>query len=453
MNENHRKFSLLLVDDEISILAGIKRLLHKFDYDIHTASNGFEALTVLENIQVDAAIIDLNMPGMGGLTLLHKIRKSYPILNVIMLTGQGGVKEAVEAIKAGAVAFFEKPCHPEEMKTAVEQLKKIWALENENRGLKEKLDIQFGYDHLVGSSKLALRLKEMITRISPSDESVLIQGETGTGKELIARAIHHHSLRSGNAFVAVDCASLDESIMGSELFGHVKGAFTGALVDTKGLIRPADKGTLFLDEIGELSLSMQVKLLRMIQEKEVRPVGSNRKDNIDVRILAATNRNLKDEIEKGTFRDDLFFRLNVISLSAPPLRNRKEDIPILAEYFLNRYITESSKVRKLSKDAMTCLENYTWPGNVRELENAIRRIIAICRKPVISPNDLPHEVYKSLSHKNLKTNVIKSDTLAAYEEAAIINALKKCSGNRKKTAMLLGIGEATLYRKLKTFGL
>jgi transcriptional regulator with PAS, ATPase and Fis domain len=296
-----------------------------------------------------------------------------------------------------------------------------------------------------------LSLKKMIIQLAGVDAAILIQGDTGTGKELVARAIHYHSPRSGQAFVPVDCAGISETVIGSELFGHVKGAFTGAHETTKGLFRAADKGTLFLDEVGELPLSMQVKLLRVIQEKEVRPVGASQSYPVDVRILAATNRDLEQEVVEGRFRQDLYYRLNVVSVSTPRLSDRKDDIALLSRHFVQKFITPASTVNQVSKEAMTYLANYDWPGNVRELENVIRRAVAMGQEDQILPCDLPEAINGGSFTQAALPDDTPADSLAAYELNAIRNALAKCEGHRKKAAQLLGIGEATLYRKLNKY--
>ncbi len=445
-----RQFSLLLVDDEPAILASLKRVFCKAPYQIHTVENGRMAMEILQQTRIDAALVDLKMPEMDGLELLERVRSKWPWVQVVILTGFGGVKEAVKAIQIGAVDFLQKPFEPETIEACMNQIYHIWYLEQENQRLKEKIQFQFGYDQLIGNSTAMLKLKRLILQVSGSDASVLIQGETGTGKELVARAIHFHSLRRNHPFVPVDCASINENVMGSELFGHVKGAFTGAHESTKGLIRSADKGTLFLDEVGELPLAMQVKLLRSIQEKEVRPVGASQNYNVDVRIIAATNRNLEEEVAQGRFRQDLYFRLNVVVLGVPSLSSRLEDIPLLTRYFINQFGTPISSVAHLSNEALAYLNAYDWPGNVRELENVIRRAVAMGQNRAIMPGDLPENIYAG---NNLAgcSNGISGESLAAYEVSAIRNALLKCNGHRKRAAGLLGIGEATLYRKLNKY--
>ncbi|MEA3361130.1 MAG: sigma-54 dependent transcriptional regulator [Thermodesulfobacteriota bacterium] len=453
MSSEQRKFSLLMVDDEPDILTSLKRVFFDEDYHLHTALSGADALSLIAETRIDAAIIDLKMPGMDGLALLKEIKKDYPQIMAIMLTGHGGVKEAVEAIKLGAVDFLEKPFEPERLLAHVAQLHQIWELREENRKLKDEVEFQFGFDRLIGNSTAILRLKQMIVQLGPSNVSILIQGETGTGKELVARAIHQHSNRSNNNFVPVDCSAISETVIESELFGHVRGAFTGAHMSTIGLIRSADKGTLFLDEVGELSPVIQVKLLRTIQEREVRPVGSTNTHQVDVRILAATNRNLEEEVKRGSFREDLYYRLNVVNLDVPPLVKQREDIPLLARYFVKRFRNDFSPVKDISQGALICLESYHWPGNIRELENVIRRTLALGKSDMIMPEDLPPHIYGPAFEPSKGTAFIKSDSLAAYEKEAINNALHKSGGNRKKASEILGIGEATLYRKIKKYSL
>ena len=367
------------------------------------------------------------------------------------MTGQGGVKDAVEAIKLGAVDFLEKPFSPEAMQARIGQLHRIWKLNRENRQLKERLEQRFDYPALVGDSNAMLKLKEMIVQVAPTENTILIQGETGTGKELVARAIHHHSRRRQGPFVPVDCGAISQTVMESELFGHVKGAFTGAHTSTLGLIRSANGGTLFLDEVGDLSPTIQVKLLRTVQEREVRPVGDSKTYPVNVRILAATHRDLPKEVAEGRFREDLFFRLNVLTLNVPPLRDRLEDIAQIAGHFLDRFASTVSPVREIARETLNVLERYRWPGNVRELENTIRRAVALGRRDAIYPEDLPEPIYPLQTNPDLTGVGPAGDSLAAYEIAAIRNALSKCGNNRARAARILGIGEATLYRKIKKY--
>lgn len=456
MKKMQARFKLMLVDDEPYVVSALKRVFHNEPYDCIVASDGYEALKLMGQTSVDAALIDYMMPEMDGLTLLKEIRKGFPETRVFLLTGHGGVKEAVKAIKLGAVDFLEKPYEPESLRARIAQIAKIWRLERENRDLKEQVDAQKGYDRLLGNSNAMLKLKKLISQVARSNAPILIQGETGTGKELVAHAIHQHSPRMNQIFQPVDCGAISESVMGSELFGHAKGAFTGAHAATLGLIRSANNGTLFLDEVGELSPSMQVKLLRTIQEKQVRPVGDTKSYTVDLRIIAATNRNLEEEVGKGNFREDLFFRLNVIILTVPPLRVRTDDVSLLAQHFVRSFRTTETAVQSISEDALERLSRYDWPGNVRELENVIRRAVAIGQHDQIRSADLPPNFQYNLPYPMGGMTPLVNNTdpsLAAYEKAAISNALCLSSGNRKKAAAILGVGEATLYRKLKKYNL
>jgi len=443
-----------MVDDESSVLSSLKRVFFEEDYQIHTAKNAQEALSTVGKMRIDAAIIDLKMPGMDGLVLLKELKKDYPHIMAIMFTGHGSIQEAVEAIKLGAVDFLEKPYSPEGLRVRVAQLHRIWQLSEENRELKRKIEFQFGFDRLVGNSTAILNLKQIITQVGPGDTSILIQGETGTGKELVARAIHHHSRRSDKSFVPVDCAAISETVIQNELFGHVKGAFTGAHISTLGLVRSADKGTLFLDEIGELSPAMQAKLLRTLQESEVRPVGSSKSHKVDIRVVAATHRDLAEGIERKTFREDLYYRLNVVALNIPPLRDRKEDTSLLAKFFIKRFRSDYSPVEEISKHALIYLANYNWPGNIRELENVIRRAMALAKGKSIQPEDLPPEIYSPSDSTAIQGIEIPPDeSMEAFETAAINNALSKCGNSRRKAAQILKISEATLYRKIKKYSI
>ncbi len=454
-NGNNR-FSLLLVDDEATILSSLKRVFRQASYDLHTAQDGEAALEILGQTGVDAALVDLMMPGMSGMELLASIRQKWPAVKVIILTGYGGVKEAVEAIQMGAVDFLQKPFENESLLARFDQLHQIWRLEQENQRLKDQIQFKFGFDQMIGNASPMLNLKRMILQVAHSDASILVQGETGTGKELVARAIHHHSTRNRQPFVPVDCASISESVMGSELFGHVKGAFTGAHESTPGLIRTAHNGTLFLDEVGELPLNMQAKLLRTIQEKEVRPVGDSRNVSVDVRFLAATNRNLEEEVAQGRFRQDLYYRLNVVVMTIPPLRDRRDDVPLLARHFCDQFPSSAGEVKPLSDEVLCALMAYDWPGNVRELENVIRRAVAMGQGRAISLHDLPESLHggpKPSSPPDAGKVFVEGDSLETYEMVAIRSALEKSAGNRKRASLMLGIGEATLYRKLKKYHL
>lgn len=453
MTATPHRFSLLLVDDEPSAVSALQRIFRKEDYQLHCAESGEAALRLIAQVRIDAALIDLKMPGMGGLVLLEQINRRYPGIMTLMLTAHGGVREAVYAMQQGALDFLEKPFSSEGLRDRVAQLHQIWGLKQQNRVLREELEGRFYYDQLVGNSTAMLELKRLIVQIGAGEASVLIQGESGTGKELVARAIHHHSPRRPAPFVPVDCASLSETVIESELFGHTKGAYTGAHSATAGLIRSADCGTLFLDEIAELPLAMQAKLLRTIQEREVRPVGSSQTHAVDIRILAASNRDLATEVAQGNFREDLLYRLNAVVTQVAPLRERGEDIPLLAKLFVERFHSPISPVREISREALSCLLNYRWPGNVRELENVILRAVALGKNQQIVPEDLPPVIHALPGAAAIDLSSLPVDNLEAYEKAAILNALNKSGNNRRQAAELLGIGEATLYRKLKKYHL
>ena len=445
------RFTILIVDDEPQMIDVLTAVFSGSGYRIACARTGDAALSAVARDRVDAVLLDLMMPKMGGIEVLQGILRRKPDCMVVMMTGQGGIKDAVEAIKLGAIDFLEKPFSPEAILSRVEQLFRLWQLERENEDLRSRMNQDFNFPALVGSSTAMLKVKELIAQVGPTEATILIQGETGTGKELVARAIHHHSARSKNSFVPVDCGAISQTVMESELFGHVKGAFTGAHTSTLGLIRSANKGTLFLDEVGDLSPAIQVKLLRAIQQLEVRPVGDSKTYPVDVRILAATHRDLHKEVEEGRFREDLFFRLNVLTLNVPPLRDRIDDILLLANHFMERFATEITLVRELSSETLSMVESYSWPGNVRELENAIRRSVALGGRETIRPEDLPESIYSPLGGSTQGVPNIEGDSMAAFEIAAIRNALRKGDNNRAKAARILGIGEATLYRKIKSY--
>jgi DNA-binding NtrC family response regulator len=451
MTSLQSKFSCLLVDDDPKIISLLESVFSDTSYQIYTAMNGKSALALMEKVRIDATLIDVVMPGMDGITLLKEIKKDHPETMAIMLSGYGCIESAVKAVKLGAVDFLEKPISPEGLRFCLSQLYEKWKAKNENRTPGVKIESRTGHDELVGNSALVKKLKQIIAQVGPTDAPVLIQGQTGTGKELVARAVYDRSRRHKKNFMPVDCAAISETVIESELFGHVKGAFTGAHLSTLGIIRSADKGTLFLDEIGELPQSVQAKLLRTIQEREVRPVGSSKRYPVDIRVIAATNRDLEEEVLKGSFNEALFYRLNVVNINVPPLKDRKEDIPLLARHFARRFTFYDSQVKEISPEALACLEAYDWPGNVRELENAIQRALALGSKNLIRTWDLPKKIYALSAKASQAHSKPTRGTLAWYEQKAIENALTKSSGNRKIAAMLLNVGEATIYRKIKKY--
>ncbi len=446
-------FSLLVVDDDPLFQRLLKTVFLENEYNIHTSDSGEDALDILKKYNINAAIIDLNLPGMDGMTLLRKIKSIYPEIMTIMLTGQGNVQLAVEAIKNGAGDFLQKPFPQEELRARVGKMYQIWFLKEENNNL--RLELEFNYEPLIGISPTMGVLKKMITRVGPTNTSILIQGETGTGKELVAKAVHHHSSRKNGPFVVVDCASISATVIESELFGHMKGSFTGAEYSAKGLVRSADGGTLFFDEIGELNLTVQSKLLRMLQEREVRPIGSLTNFPVDIRILAATNRNLRKEVENGRFREDLYYRIQVITLEVPPLRIRKEDIAMLVDYFLQQQKDINNTEQLISAELLEYFNSYNWPGNVRELQNAILRALALGKHSLLTLEDFPQlssSLVPIVTENNLD-NTSNTSSLTDYEINAIKKALNSSDGNRRKAAEILDIGEATLYRKIKKYKL
>jgi len=441
------EFKLLVVDDDSSILSALRRVFIDTNYRLLFALSADKALELLSQNNVHAALIDLKMPDMSGLELLKKIKNRHPSVMMIMLTAHGTISDAVNAIKNGAIDFIEKPCVPAQLLARVAHLESVWKLKNENQALKTEIAHRFRYEKLLGNSMSMLHLKKMIGKVGISDTTCLIQGETGTGKELVAKAVHHHSFRCEDECIVVDCTTINETMLESELFGHVKGSFTGAHANRKGLVKAGHNGTVFFDEIGELPLQTQSKLLRLIQEKEIRPVGSSKPLSVDVRILAATNRNLEAEVKNGRFREDLFYRLNAVTVQVPPLRERSDDIYLLADHFIQKYTTDYSTVQSMSAEVLSRMENYSWPGNVRELENVVRRLMVLSTNPVASIEDLPHSMTAPVSSGSHG----QENSLATYEKEAILNALKICGNHRKKAASILNIGEATLYRKIKKY--
>lgn len=438
-------FKILAIDDEPILLRSIKKILSSTPYRLVTTTDADQALLIMEKEKIDLVLLDYKMPQRNGLSVLEDMVNLYPDVTVIMLSGHGGVQESVRALKLGAADFLEKPCHPSIL---CEVLATYYSIYQQRYSLRNNEASAFNFPDLVGESPEIQRLKALIVRIAASEAPVLILGESGTGKELVAKALHHHSNRDKGPFCAVDCAAINENVLESELFGYEKGAFTGADRATLGLIRSADKGTLFLDEIGEISLKMQAKLLRTLQERLVRPVGSVQNYPVDIRIIAATNRDIEHEIKEGFFRSDLYFRISAIPLQLPPLRERGLDIPLLINHILKRQAKD--QVKNIDREAMQLLTSYAWPGNVRELENVLRRALAIAEQDTIMPADLPATI---VMEKNSCSNILSlpNDSLLAYEHSAMKNALKKTKNNKRKAANILGISEATLYRKLKQF--
>ena len=441
---------ILIVEDDDLMRELMTKILAGEHYHIFQASSGEEALKLLQEQTIDLVLTDLRLTGMNGLQLLTEVRAFDQEIVVIVMTAYASVETAVEAMRKGAYDYLTKPFINDEIRVMLRRALNQRHLSRENRHLKRELRERYRFENIVGNSEAMEKVYRLIEKVSGISSNVLIVGETGTGKELVARAIHYNSERSDRPFVAVNCGALTESLLESELFGHVKGAFTGAIANQEGFFRKADKGTLFLDEISEVSHGLQVKLLRAIQEREVIPVGGREPLRFDVRLIAATNRLLEDEVKKGTFREDLFYRINVITIPLPPLRDRKEDVPLLVNHFLQKYAQRLGKPSvKILREAMQALVNYDWPGNVRELENMIERAVALCEEDLIERTDLPDKLTQvKIAIRDLDEYEM---TLDALEEQHIKKVLQKVMGDKVKASQILGINLSTLYRKLARY--
>ena len=446
-----RQSRVMVVDDDAETLALLREVVAKEGYQVETAEDAETALRQLAEWQPDLVITDIHMPGIDGLALLAAVRERAPDILVILLTAYGSLKTAVDAIKAGAFDYLSKPFVVDDIRLVVRRALEHKKLLRENRLLREQLRERYKFDNLVGSSPGMVSVYKLIARVAESDSTVLLQGESGTGKELIARAIHANSARSNGPFVAIDTGSLAETLLESELFGHERGAFTGAVASKKGLLEQAHLGTCFLDEIADLSPVMQSKLLRSLQEREIRRVGSETPRAIDVRIIAASKKELKPLVEAGTFREDLYYRLEVVTIVLPPLRDRIEDIPLLSNYFVDKYgRTKEKPVTGLSPEAVGLLTRYSWPGNVRELEHVIERAIALTPHPIIIPEDLPETIRAATVHDNARAR--GWGTLEDMEKDYIQRVLEAHHHDHGQAAAILGIHRKTLLRKLRQYG-
>jgi len=433
-----------VVDDEQNIRRMLVRVLSSEGFIVKEAINGLETLKKLEEENYSLILLDLRMPGLNGIETLRKIKEYDLNLPIIMMSAYGSITEAVEAMKLGAIDYLIKPFDIEELKIIVERAIRQYELKVENIYYREEEEKRFNFEEIIGKSNSIKRVLEMIENVSSTPATVLITGESGTGKELIARAIHKNSLRKDGPFVVVNCAAFSLNLLESELFGHEKGAFTGAISRRIGRFEMAHGGTIFLDEIGEMDLSIQTKLLRVLQEKEFERVGSSKSIKVDARILTATNKDLKREVEERRFREDLFYRINVFNIDVPPLRERKEDIPLLVEHFINKYNKILNKrVKKVSAKAMDFLLDYNYPGNIRELENIIERSIIMVKDEIIDEN------YFNFIEPERKFE--KKGTLKDVEKELIIKYLIQNKGNRTKTAEILGISRRSLLDKIKKY--
>jgi two-component system response regulator HydG len=449
MEQRATPFTALIVDDEESARNLCAEIAGEAGLRVRVAPTTEEALEILEQVPADIVVTDMRVPELGGLELLRRVRAAFPQVAVLVLTQYGTIETAVEATRLGAADFVTKPCHVDELRSKLERLVRGLELERENRVLREELRSRPGFGGLVGVSGKMQRVYQLIEKVSSHTCPVLILGESGTGKELVARSIHFASPRRDRPFVPVDCSALVPTLIESELFGYVKGAFTGATQSRHGLLVSAEGGTLFLDEIGDLPVDLQAKLLRALQEREIKPVGSNERVSIDVRVIAATNRDLEEAIRKGQFRQDLYFRLNVVQIKLPPLRERKNDIPLLVNAFLEKFSSPQRPVSAISEEAMGRLMAYDWPGNVRELENAMERGVALGTGPVLTLTDLPTNLQHGLFERRLSIDDLMP--LEELERRAIYRALRETGGDKLAAARMLGIGKTTLYRKLKEY--
>ena len=444
--------SVLVIDDEKVIRGSFRAVAEKLGYRTFVAENAGNAYKILESQSIDVVLLDMRLPGSNsGLEMLKDIRSRYPQSVVIVITGNTSVPDAVEAIKSGAYDYLQKEFNRESLQLLLKRAEAHFNLASENRVLRARLRSKEGFGGMIGRSPEMEKLYRFISKAANSHHPVLILGESGTGKELVARCIHFSGRYKDKKFIPVDCGSLTPTLIESELFGHVKGAFTGASQAKDGLLAIAHGGTVFLDEIGELPTDLQAKLLRAIQEKEIRPVGSTRRIPIDARILAATNRDLDAAVQNGSFRRDLFFRLNVLALHVPPLRDRKQDMPALVGYFIERANQRNGMQHTISDEALRRLLEYDWPGNVRELENCIERVCAMNTENEIRPEYLPSPLLlQPRSTSSAARNAFVP--LAELEKDAILAAVRHTHGDRLQAAKLLGIGKTTLYRKLKEYG-
>ena len=443
---NNSDVKILIVDDEQIVRDSLTHWFEEDGYQVSSAADAFDVLKDLQPGKYDIMLVDIKMPKMSGLELLEKVKEIDPDCIVIIITAYASVPSAVQALKNGAFDYVTKPIDPDELSHLIKNAIKQKALKKENIALRTSIDEMFSFEGLIGESPEMKKVFELIKIVAPQDTTVMIRGESGTGKELIARAIHMNSPRKYYPIIPVNCGAFTETLLESELFGHEKGAFTGAQYRRKGKIEMANGGTLFLDEVGSVSPKMQVELLRVLESKQFTRVGGSEIVKVDFRLISATNENLEKLVEEGRFREDLYYRLNVFTIYIPPLRERRSDIPILANHFVQKFARQMNKpILKISDEAMEILLNHSWPGNVRELENAIERAMVVGNPPEIKPSDLPFHIEK--------VNSYESDSLEEIEKNHIQRVLKKYDWNISKAATALNIDRVTLYNKIKKYGL
>jgi two-component system, NtrC family, response regulator HydG len=447
--KSNKKPRIFIIDDEESIRDSCSQVLAKEGFSVATSRHGKEALNILDDSEFDVILLDLKLPGVPGIKILNKIKNSYPDTPVIIITGFASIESAVNTIKQGAFDYLAKPFSPEELRTMVR--KALNTRESRVTYTENETTHPHDLSMVIGKSQSMAKVIDIMKRVSPTESTVLITGESGTGKELLASEIHKHSLRRESPFVVVDCGALVETLFESELFGHVKGSFTGAHVTKHGRFEVADGGTIFLDEISNISMNIQAKLLRVIQEREVTRIGSNKPIKVDVRILAATNISLADRVKQNKFREDLFYRLSVVPINIPPLRERKEDIPQLLKHFLQKYNQKLSKdIRGFTNEAKKAIIDYDWPGNIRELENTIERAVVLTRGNKVGLDDL---IYHGIGSSRSMVHSVggRQKTLEEVEKEYIKSVLKSQHGNKSRTARILGIDRKTLYSKIKKY--
>jgi len=447
---------LLVVDDDAESCQAVAEALRAEGYTVATAQGGRAALTLAKEQVYDVVVSDIRMPDLDGMALLHGLREAVPDASVILMTAFGTVEAALGAIKEGAYDYVSKPLHIDELLFTVRRAIEQRRLVRENQRFRETLQDRYHLGNIVGVSPRMLAVFKLIARVAPTRSTVLITGESGTGKEVVARVLHYNGSRRVGPFVTIDCAGLAESLLESELFGHVRGAFTGAVAARRGLFETGHGGTVFLDEVGDVGPNVQAKLLRVLELQEIKPVGGNESIRIDVRLVAATNRDLQALVRQGRFREDLFYRLNVVSIHLPPLRERREDIPALARHFLQKYGEANGKaIGGIAPETMARLEAYSWPGNVRELENAIERAVAVSSHPILLPDDLPlHLASPAAPAVTAETpGPLEFLTLDALTRRHITRVLAAAGGNKKRAAEILGVDRRTLYRMLERYAL
>ncbi|MBE9469860.1 MAG: sigma-54-dependent Fis family transcriptional regulator [Chloroflexi bacterium] len=443
-----KRVKILVVDDEAIIRESLRDWLADAGYEVFTAENGSKALELIEKEKLGIVIADLVMPGMDGIEVMKRAKEIRPNIEVIIITAYASIPTAIAAMKEGAYDYIEKPFCPERAELLIQKLAEHRKIVEENLSLRQRLEERHHFESIITKSSKMQRVIELIKVVAKSNATVLITGESGTGKELVARAVHSNSPRMGRPFVAVSCGALPESLLESELFGHEKGSFTGAYAQKKGKFEFANRGTLFLDEVGEMSGNIQVHLLRVLEEKEFTRVGGNEPIKVDVRVISATNKDLKRAIANGEFREDLYYRLNVVTIELPPLRERKEDIPLLAQHFLNKFALENDKeVTGFSPEATKSLLDYDWPGNVRELENAVERGVILAKGSLVTVADLPQE------SASLARSVPIGRALREVERNHILSVLNGTGGNYSEAARVLGITRMTLYNKAREYSL